>query len=414
MQNKVWDLIIIGGGAVGLSVAYQILKRTDGALSVLVLEKEKEVSEHQTGHNSGVIHSGLYYRPGSKRALLCTKGREMLYAFAQEYEVPHERCGKIVVAVTEEEIPYLETIFNRGLENGLTGLKWMDPQEINSVEPYCEGKKAIFVPQTGIIDFKRLCLTLKERIQELGGVVRTKSEVVGIQRDRYEYTIYTPHNQFKCRFLISCAGLQSDRIAQMEGLSLSHRIVGFRGDYYELVGEGKKRVRNLIYPVPNPQFPFLGVHFTRMINGEIEVGPNAVFTFKREGYGKTDFDWKDTWDALSFSGTWSFFFKHWKFGLEEYQRAFSKKRFYQKVRQMIPSLRIEELKPGRSGVRAMALSKEGEMIDDFLFAETEHSIHVLNAPSPAATACLAIGEYISQRAEEQFFFTSLPTTSLSL
>lgn len=413
MQEKIWDLIIIGGGAVGLSTAYQILKRSDGMVSLLVLEKEKQVAEHQTGHNSGVIHSGLYYKPGSKRALLCTKGREMLYEFAQENQVPHERCGKIVIAVEEKEIPILESIYERGIQNGLTGLKWLDNKEIKSIEPYCEGIRAIFVPQTGIIDFKALCFALKKRIHELGGNVITDNEVISLQRERYEYVVYTPYQRYRGRFLISCAGLQSDRIARMEGLQLQHRIVGFRGDYYLLVGEGKKRVRNLIYPVPNPQFPFLGVHFTRMTNGEIEVGPNAVFTFKREGYRKTDFDFQDTWEALSFIGTWRFFYKHWRFGLNEYLRAFSKRRFYNHVKRMIPSLQLEELQPGRSGVRAMALSNAGEMIDDFLFAETDYSIHVLNAPSPAATSCLAIGEYLAQRAEDRFFSTILLPRSLS-
>lgn len=401
------DMVIVGGGAVGLSTAYKLLKRYPD-LKLRVLEKEAEVSAHQTGHNSGVIHSGLYYRPGSYRATLCFRGREELVPFAQEHGVDVEVPGKVVVATEEEELPRLEKIHKTGIENGLEGIIPLDEKGLKDYEPECGGIAAIYVPQTGIIDYKGLCVKLAELISQMGShaQVQTGVEVQGLQKGKDYYTLNTNKGALKSKYLISCAGLQSDRLARMEGLRPTARIVGFRGDYYDLTPEAAKvRVRNLIYPVPNPAFPFLGVHFTRMTDGVIECGPNAVFTFKREGYGKTDFSWRDTREALGYKGTWRLFWKHWRFGLNEYNRAFSKRAFYKQVRRLVPSLQYNELVPGRSGVRAMALGPDGNMLDDFVFAQgPEHpnSIHVLNAPSPAATACLAIGDEIADRAAQQF------------
>ncbi len=398
------DIIIIGAGCVGLSTAWELLQQYPN-LNLIVLEKEKQIAAHQTGHNSGVIHSGLYYRPETKRAQLCVQGRTLLTQFAEEHKVPYEICGKVVVAVDEKEIPQLKAIYQRGLQNGLSEIRMIDAKELKEIEPYCEGVQAIWVPYAGIIDFVGVCKALAQEIQQRSSnpqAIALNHEVKSIHRKNGKYVIKTSQGTFQSRYLVVCGGLQSDRLARMEGIALQHRIVGFRGDYYKLRLSAQKRVRNLIYPVPNPKFPFLGVHFTRMVTGEIECGPNAVFAFAREGYKKLAFDCKDTWEALSFIGTWRFFFKHWRFGLEEYRRAFSKKRFYEKVRRLIPSLHIEELEPWRCGIRAMALSSAGEMIDEFLFAQGEASLHVVNAPSPAATACLAIAKHIVKELQNRF------------
>lgn len=397
------DLIVIGAGAVGLSVAYQAALRFP-SLKIKVLEKEATVSAHQTGHNSGVIHSGLYYKPGSLKATLCVSGREELVAFAQANGVPHDVCGKIVVATRPEELPQLDAIFQRGLENGLPDIRFIGPQEITEIEPFCVGIKGIWVPYTGIVDFPATCRALAARllVSNPRNQLLTNSAVTGLERKQGEYTVHTPAGPHRTRNVIACAGLQADRLAWADGLQPDMRIVGFRGDYYDLTPAAKHKVRNLIYPVPNPAFPFLGVHFTRMTDGTIECGPNAVFVFKREGYGKTDFNWRDTRQALGYGGTWALFRKHWRFGLDEYRRAFSKRLFCKRLNAMMPSLTMAEITPGRAGVRAQAVDANGNLIDDFRFAETDNAIHVLNAPSPAATACLAIGQHIVDRAANRF------------
>lgn len=399
MQEKVYDFIVIGAGAVGLSTAYKLMLQFPDA-KLLVLEKENKVSAHQTGHNSGVIHSGLYYKPDSKRATNCFNGREQLVKFAQEYGVKHEVCGKIVAAAHEEELPRLEKIYQTGLQNGLSQIKMLDDKDAKEVEPFCNTIQAIWVPYTGIIDFPGVCQKLSELLEKNHHKVLFNQKIVNIQKNSDKiYTLITNQSKFKTKYFIACAGLHSDRIAQLEGLKLRMRIVGFRGDYYELTHEAEHKVRNLIYPVPNPQFPFLGVHFTRMALGGVECGPNAVFTFKREGYGKLDFSLRDTWEALTYKGTLKFMAKHWRFGLAEYRRAFSKSLFLKQLQRLLPDLKLSDLKPGRSGVRAMALDAEGNMIDDFTYEVTEGSLHVLNAPSPAATACLAIADDIVQLAK---------------
>ncbi len=396
-----YDIIIIGGGIVGTASAYK-LSLQHPELKILVLEKDK-IAAHQTGHNSGVIHSGLYYKPGSYKAKNCVDGRRELVAFAKEHNINHDICGKIIVASNESELPFMNKAFNNGLQNGVEGIEKITTAQIKEIEPYAVGIEGIWVPCTGIIDFAAVARKYVELIERNpNGKVLEGIEVTGFEKHASFTKVLTNHSVYEARYIINCSGLNCDRIAKKDGVNPNMKIVGFRGDYYDLTEQGKKKVRNLIYPVPNPAFPFLGVHFTRMVNGETECGPNAVFTFKREGYGKTDFDLKDTLDALTYAGTWKLFFKQWRFGLDEYRRAFSKKLFLERLQKLIPSLTMEDIHPGRAGVRAMALDHDGNMIDDFKIEHNGNSLHVLNAPSPAATASLAIGNAISQMAKERF------------
>lgn len=402
-QNNLFDIIVVGGGIVGLSSAYKLQLRNP-QLKILVLEKEEKLSAHQTGRNSGVIHSGLYYKPGSYKAKLCVHGRRELVEFSKTHGVNHDVCGKVVVATHESELPYLDKIFNTGQQNDVRGIEKINGDQIREIEPFCAGIAGIWVPVTGIIDYPGVVYKLAELLENMnaGSKALTGQKVVAVNQSSESSEVITEKGKFRGKKLIFCGGLHSDRLAKADGIHPEARIVGFRGDYYDLTPEAEHKVKNLIYPVPNPAFPFLGVHFTRMIEGGVECGPNAVFTFKREGYGKTDFNWQDTREALGFKGTWKLFSKHWKFGLDEYRRAFSKRRFHSQVSRLIPSLKMEEIKEGRSGVRAMALGPDGNMIEDFKIEYKENSIHILNAPSPAATACLAIGDEVSNIAEEQF------------
>lgn len=403
MDNTIYDIAIVGGGIVGAATLYKLQKRHK-ELKIVLFEKENSLAAHQTGHNSGVLHSGLYYKPGSQKATNCVKGREELVQFAKENNVPHDVCGKVVVAADKSEIPYLNKIFQIGLQNGLSEIQKISKAEIKDHEPFVEGVLGIWVPYTGIIDYVAATKKMSEiaiGINEQSGVyLNTKAEQFSREGDIQVIT--TNQGVFRSKYIIFCGGLQADRLARKDGVQVKEKVVGFRGDYYELTDDAKHKVKNLIYPVPNPDFPFLGVHFTRMTNGDIECGPNAVFTFKREGYGKTDFSWKDTTDALSYKGTWKLFFQNMSFGINEYRRAFSKKLFLKTLQRLIPSLTMEDLKPGRSGVRALLLSEEGDTRDDFRIEYKDAAIHVLNAPSPAATASLAIGENISEMAEQHF------------
>ena len=369
-----------------------------------MLEKEATVSAHQTGRNSGVIHSGIYYKPGSYKAKNCVEGRRELVAFAREHGIKHDICGKIIVATHESELAHMNKVYANGIANGVEDLRLITAEEIKEIEPYCEGIAGIWVGCTGIIDYVGFSKKLAELIENKfdGSKVFLNTEAKDFVKQGDKTIIKTNKGNFETKFLVACAGLQSDRIAKKEGTGTDSAIVGFRGDYYDLSEKGRKKVRNLIYPVPNPQFPFLGVHFTRMTNGEIECGPNAVFVFKREGYGKTDFNMKDTAEAFGYGGTWKFFAKHWRFGLDEYRGAFSKAYFLKRLQKLIPSLEMEDIIPGRAGVRAMALSKEGNMIDDFKIEAKGNAIHVLNAPSPAATAALAIGKAVEEMATKHF------------
>ena len=399
MQEAKYDIAIVGGGIVGLAIAYQI-QREFPKLNLIILEKEKELAFHQTGRNSGVIHSGLYYKPNSLKAKNCVKGRKQLVQFAKENNIKHDICGKIVLALNKREATELETLKKNGEQNGLENLQILTPLQFKNIEPNAEGVAALWVPQSGIIDYKEVSNKFAELIKQLNpnSKIALNCELLNIEKG----LLFSTKGEIKIKHTIFCGGLFSDRLAKKNKLKLDMQIVGFRGDYYKLTDKAKSKVKKLIYPVPNPEFPFLGVHFTKMIGGDIECGPNAVFTFKREGYQKTDFSWKDTFEAISFLGTWRLFINHWKFGLNEYRKAFSKALFLKELKKMIPTLQMEDIIVGRSGVRAMALGNDGEIIDDFKIVVNKNNLHVLNAPSPAATACLAIGQQIMEKAKSHF------------
>ena len=398
-----FDIAIIGGGIVGAATFYKIQKRNP-SLKLALFEKEDSLAAHQTGHNSGVIHSGLYYKPGSLKARNCIEGRHELVDFAKTYNVDHDVCGKVVVATDEKELPHMNRIFGIGTENKIEGIEKINAEQVREIEPHVKSIGGIWVPCTGIIDFVGATKKMVELAQSINenSKVFMGHEIKNIDKEDTFSVLHSTKGTFKAKYLVFCAGLQADRLAKKDGVKLKEKVVGFRGDYYELTDQAKHKVKNLIYPVPNPDFPFLGVHFTRMTNGEIECGPNAVFTFKREGYNKTDFSLKDTADALSYGGTWKLFFNNMSFGINEYRRAFSKRLFLKTLQRMIPSLESNDIRPGRAGVRALLLSQDGDTRDDFRIEYHGNSIHVLNAPSPAATASLAIGNYVSEEAEKHF------------
>ena len=399
MNEIKYNISVVGGGIVGLATAYK-LQLNFPDFKIIVLEKEDELAFHQTGRNSGVIHSGLYYKPDSFRAKNCVDGRLQLVDFAKKYKVNHDVCGKIVLAINDKEKEVLSELKVRGEKNGLKNLELLDMKRVKEIEPFAEGVGALFVPEAGIIDYKGVTNKLAELILQINpqSKIQTSTKVLDVSTG----VLSTSKGEIKSEHSIFCGGLFSDKLAKKDSLKLKMKIIGFRGDYYDLEDHAKDKINNLIYPVPNPEFPFLGVHFTRMTDGSIECGPNAVFTFKREGYNKTDFSWKDTVDALTFSGTWKLFINHWKFGLNEYRRAFSKRLFLKELNKMLPSLKMSDIKVGRSGVRAMALADDGEVIDDFKIVKQGKNIHVLNAPSPAATACLAIADEIVRNASDSF------------
>jgi len=401
-----FDIAVIGGGIVGLASAYKITL-SHPEVRIAVVDKEDRLAAHQTGHNSGVIHSGLYYEPGSTKAVTCAEGRKELIAFAKKHKIPYEICGKIIVATREKDLVNLERILQRGRENNIEGLEKIGPEEIKEAEPLCEGIAAIRVPSAGIIDFVKVAEKLAELVVKNGDGNRilVSNEVTALDKHDFYTKVVTNQDSFGAKYVINCGGLQCDRIAKMDSVHPGMRIVPFRGDYYELTEKAREKVRGLIYPVPDPAFPFLGIHFTRMINGGVECGPNAVFSFKREGYGKTDFNMADSWQSLSYGGTWKLFLRYWRYGLGEYARAFSRKRFLRELQRLVPSLQDEDIKPCKAGVRAQALAPNGGLIDDFKIERQRNSIHVLNAPSPAATASLAIGGHISRMATEYFKLT---------
>lgn len=402
--EKPFDIVIIGGGIVGAATLYK-LQINFPHLKLLLIEKENRLADHQTGHNSGVIHSGIYYKPGSQKAINCVNGRRELVQFAKDHGIAYEICGKLIVAIDEKELPHLENIYQNGIANGIEDMRKVTAEEIREIEPYCTGIAGIFVGCTGIIDFRGATDKMAElsiAIQPLTEV-HTGEKALEFQRQSDGHTVViTDKGRYAAGKMIFCGGLQADRLARKDGVKLEEKVVGFRGDYYDLTPQAKHKVKNLIYPVPNPDFPFLGVHFTRMVDGSVECGPNAVFTFKREGYGKTDFSLRDTLDALSYIGTWRLFFQNMKFGIDEYRRAFSKRLFLKTLQRLVPSLTMEDIEPGRAGVRALLLRRDGDTRDDFRIEYTDQSIHVLNAPSPAATAALAIGDNVRQMAEEHF------------
>jgi L-2-hydroxyglutarate oxidase LhgO len=391
-------ITIVGGGIVGLATAYRLLQRFPGA-RVTVLEKEAGVARHQSGHNSGVLHCGLYYKPGSRRARLAVCGIRQMVEFCQSHSIPHEVCGKVVVAVGEEEKPRLEALFERGRENGLCGLRLLNAGELREIEPHAAGVAAIHVPQEGIADYPRVCDALVEEIRSRGGEVRYNAKVTAVRRSPEGWRIEHTSGDYACDFLITCAGLHSDRVAALTrtefGRADNVKIIPFRGEYYLIRPERQFLVRNLIYPVPDPRFPFLGVHFTRMIRGGVECGPNAVLAFAREGYRKTDVSLRDLADALSSPGLWRFLRKYPDASWAELRRSFSKELFCRTLQRLVPDIQMDDLLPGGAGVRAQALSADGSLVDDFHFVEDDGAIHVVNAPSPGATASLAIGEEIA-------------------
>ncbi len=395
MSNKNFDFIIVGAGIVGAATAYKLqLKYPDK--SIALLEKETAIGKHQTGRNSGVIHSGIYYTPGSYKAENCRIGREQLVAFAKKYDIPYEACGKIIVATDASELDKLEDIFNRGLANKTPGIRYLNADEIQEKEPYIVGVKAIHVPSAGIIDYVATNKKLASIISEINpdSQLMTSCTYLKTTHQENQKIVHTDLGNFTANKVILCTGLQSDRNAEKDQAHLDLKIVGFRGDYYEFVPEQQHKINNLVYPVPDPRFPFLGVHFTKMINGTVECGPNAVFSFAREGYRKTSFNFKDTWEALTYKGTWKLFAKFWRKGIDEYKRAFSKKLFVKELQKLMPKLALSDVIPCKSGIRAQAIDPEGNMVDDFKIVEKDGIIHVLNAPSPAATACLAIADEI--------------------
>ena len=386
-----FDISIIGGGIVGLSTAYKLQSKYPN-LKIAVIEKENSLAYHQTGRNSGVIHSGLYYKPGSFRAKNCVDGRKQLVKFAIENNIKHEVCGKIVLAKNSEEAKRLDQLKSNGIKNGLVGLKILNKNELNQIEPYAGGVAALHVPESGIIDYKQITEKFAEKILS----INKKSKII-FSCEVYNFddtSLFTSKGKIFSKSNIFCSGLFSDRLAKKDNIKADMKIVGFRGDYFKLKLEAKNKVKHLIYPVPNPEFPFLGVHLTRMTNGEIECGPNAVYTFKREGYNKFSFSIRDTIESLFFIGTIKLFINHWKFGLNEYKRSFSKRLFLRDLQKLVPSLELDDIEEAKSGVRAMALGKDGEVIDDFKIVKSKRNIHVLNAPSPAATACLSIADSI--------------------
>jgi L-2-hydroxyglutarate oxidase len=393
-------IIVIGGGIVGLASAFKLGRKFPSA-RVTVLEKESQVGQHQTGNNSGVLHCGLYYRPGSVKARMAVQGIQEMVAFCRDHGVPHEICGKLVVAVDDTEIERLKNLHERGRQNGLQGLKWLSRGEMREIEPQVAGVAGLRVPQEGIVDYPKVCEALLKKISAQGGKTVMNAKVTKLRPTSNGWVAGTTAGEFEADFLVNCAGLHCDRVSELAGEKREVRIVPFRGEYYKLKPERQHLVRHLIYPVPDPQFPFLGVHFTRLIRGGIEAGPNAVLAFAREGYKKTDFNPVDLFDALSFGGLWKFLGRHKRMCWEELKRSFSKKLFCASLQRLVPEVRMEDLETGGAGVRAQAMSPDGALVQDFSLVRGRRALHVLNAPSPAATAALTIGEEIARQVDEE-------------
>jgi 2-hydroxyglutarate dehydrogenase/L-2-hydroxyglutarate oxidase len=389
----VYDVVVVGGGIVGLATAFELLRRKPGT-SVLVLDKEAEVGLHQTGHNSGVLHSGIYYKPGSLKARVAVRGCASMVRFCEEHGVPFELSGKVIVATSEEERPRLQELLERGKENGVPGLRAISPEELREIEPNARGVAALHSASTGIVSFRAVARAMASAIETAGGHVRTRARLLGFHPEAGAVRLHTEAGDLLAKRVITASGLHADRVAALCGAAPDARILPFRGEYYRLRKESRNIVRSLIYPVPDPRFPFLGVHFTRGIDGEVEAGPNAVLALAREGYGKTDVSARDLWEMARFPGTFRMARKYWRTGLEEYYRSLSKSAFVRKLQKLVPELTEDDLEPGGSGVRAMALERDGNLVDDFRIVESGGFVHVLSAPSPAATSSLAIAEHI--------------------
>ena len=395
-----FDIVIVGGGIVGLATGLKI-KQVKPSLKVVILEKEDKIAFHQTGHNSGVIHSGLYYKPGSLKAQNCITGYHELLEFCDKHDIAYDICGKIVVATHTEQLGVMENLYKRGVENGLVGIKKLTKDELKEYEPYVNGIAGLHIPQTGIIDFTRVANKIADVFLELDGIIVTSSQVTEINVSEKTVNIITSAKMYESKIMLNCAGLYADKVAEMTGIETGVRIIPFRGEYFKVRKEKEHLVKNLIYPVPNPDFPFLGVHFTRMINGGIEAGPNAVLAFKREGYSKWELNLKELYEILAWPGFRKVAASHWKTGFGEMYRSFSKKAFTTALQQLLPDILADDLEPGSAGVRAQACDKEGGLIDDFLISETTNVINILNAPSPAATSALSIGQTLAQKTLER-------------
>jgi len=389
-----YDIVIIGGGAVGLATALQFLKQNPGH-KVVVLEKETEVARHQTGNNSGVIHSGLYYKPGSLKARNCIHGYDLLIDFCRTHDIPFDLCGKIVVATSEAELPQLQTLYNRGQQNGLQNLRMLRAEELKEYEPHVSGLAGIFVPQTGIVDYAVVARKYADNIRALGGEIHFSEKVTDIRFEAQQVAVVTQRGSYTAKLVVNCAGLYSDKIARLTAPRVDVKIIPFRGEYYKLRKEKEYLVRNLIYPVPDPNFPFLGVHYTRMAKGGVEAGPNAVLAFRREGYSKSDINLPELAESLAWPGFHKVAFKYWRTGLWEMYRSFSKAAFTRELQKLIPEIQEQDLVDGGAGVRAQACDRNGGLVDDFLILEEKQAINVCNAPSPAATSSLAIGQTIA-------------------
>lgn len=395
-----YDITIIGGGIVGLATAYTLTKKK--GLRLALVESEWELASHQTGNNSGVIHSGLYYKPGSMKAKNCVQGREVLYQFCRDHEIAHEQCGKLVIAVHQDELPRLNDLYQCGLENGLNGIREISAAELKEYEPHVQGIGGLIVPQTGIVDYKQVSLKFAEIIRAAGADIFTSTRFKKLKSMPQNLIIETDANSIETDNLINCGGLQSDRIARKCGVEPGVRIIPFRGEYYKIHPDKHHLVKNLIYPVPDPEFPFLGVHFTRMIDGAREAGPNAVLAFKREGYTKTSFSLRDTFETFTYPGFLRLGTKYMRMGMGEFYRSYSKRAFVRALQKLIPEIESKDIIPGGAGVRAQALEANGALVDDFKIVEAKRMIHVLNAPSPAATASISIGEKIAEMALKNF------------
>ncbi|OGB66140.1 MAG: hydroxyglutarate oxidase [Caldithrix sp. RBG_13_44_9] len=400
MNSKTYDIAIIGGGIVGCATAMALSSLKN--VKLILLEAESELARHQTGNNSGVIHSGLYYKPGSLKAKNCVEGRQALYQFCREHNIAVEQCGKLVIATDPNEIPLLDALENKGKANGLQGMKRLAAEELKEYEPHVSGVAGLYIRETGIVDYVGVTNKFADIVKQSGGEILTGARVTGFQKAGNELVLETTRGAIHAKNLVNCAGLQSDRVAKLCGIKPGLKIIPFRGEYYKLVPEKYHLVKNLIYPVPDPQFPFLGVHYTRMIHGGVEAGPNAVLAFKREGYKKTSFSFRDSVETFSYPGFWVLGVKYWKMGFGEMYRSFSKAAFVRALQKLIPELEDKDILTGGAGVRAQALEANGSLVDDFRIVEAEKMVHILNAPSPAATASISIGKIVAGIAAKDF------------
>ena len=401
MESSQYDIVIIGGGILGLSTAMQLLERSP-QWRVAVVEKEEELATHQTGHNSGVMHSGIYYRPGSRKAQFCVAGLNNMIKFCEENEIEFQQCGKVIVALHESELGRLQDLYERGTANGVPDLEIVGPERLKEIEPHTAGVRALWAPHTGIVDFTKVAAAFANQFQQAGGDIFTGAAVKKITRSTGSVALETTKGTLQAKYLINCAGLYADKVASMTGENVGVRIIPFRGEYYTLRQESHHLVSGLIYPVPDPQFPFLGVHFTRNIKGHVEAGPNAVMALRREGYRKRDFSLGDSLGNLAYPGFWKMALKYWKIGMGEVYRSYSRRVFLRDLQRLLPEIQNSDLASGGSGVRAQAVARDGSLLDDFSIIQSGDAIHVLNAPSPGATSSLAIGEHIAGLAIENF------------